>query len=57
MAKLSVFNQVSVDGFFKTMDGDIAWTHEGPPDAELDEWVTANAANGGALLFGRVTTS
>jgi dihydrofolate reductase len=55
MRKLSVFNQVSVDGFFKTLDGDVAWTHEGAPDAELDEWVAGNASSGGALLFGRVT--
>jgi dihydrofolate reductase len=55
MRKLSVFNQVSVDGFFKAADGDVAWTHEGASDAELDDWVAGNASGGGALLFGRVT--
>jgi dihydrofolate reductase len=55
MRKLSMFNQVSVDGFFKTKDGDVSWTHDHAPDAEFDDWVAANASGGGALLFGRVT--
>jgi dihydrofolate reductase len=55
MRKISMFNQVSVDGFFKAPDGDVSWTHEQAPDAEFDDWVAGNASGGGALLFGRVT--
>ena len=50
-----MFNQVSVDGFFKSLDGDVSWTHEQAPDAEFEDWVAANASGGGALLFGRAT--
>jgi dihydrofolate reductase len=55
MRKISMFNQVSIDGFFKTPDGDVSWTHEQARDAEFDDWVAGNASGGGALLFGRVT--
>jgi dihydrofolate reductase len=55
MRKISMFNQVSVDGFFKAFDGDVSWTHEQARDAEFDDWVAGNAAGGGAFLFGRTT--
>ena len=47
MRKISMFNQVSVDGFFKAPDGDVGWTHEQGPDAEFDDWVGGNASRRG----------
>jgi dihydrofolate reductase len=56
MRRLTMFNQVSVDGFFKTKDGDVSWTHDHAPDAEFDDWVAGNASGGGGpFLFGRLT--
>jgi len=52
---LSVFNQVSLDGYFKVPDGDVSWTHTQDDDAEFNDFVADNAAGGGALLFGRKT--
>jgi dihydrofolate reductase len=55
MRKLSVFNQISVDGFFKTANGDIGWLHQPDEDAEFKEFTRDNAVSGGVLLFGRKT--
>jgi len=54
MRKLSVFNQVSVDGYFTDPNDDVSWTHR-QDDEELREFVAANAAGGGVLVFGRKT--
>jgi dihydrofolate reductase len=53
MRKLSVFNQVSLDGFIADAEGDMSWAHKDDP--EWNEWVSKNASGGGELLFGRVT--
>jgi dihydrofolate reductase len=53
MRKLSVFNQVSVDGYFVDGDGDMSWAHQ--QDAEWGAFVSANASGGGELVFGRIT--
>jgi dihydrofolate reductase len=55
MRKLSVFNQISVDGYFRTPDGDSAWMHQQDDDAEFNEFTASNARGGGVLLFGRTT--
>jgi len=55
MRKLSVFNQISIDGYFRTPDGDSAWMHQQDDDAEFNEFTASNARGGGALLFGRTT--
>jgi len=55
MAKLSVFNSVSMDGYFTGVNGDLSWAHSVPQDAEWAEFVGGNARGGGPLLFGRVT--
>lgn len=55
MRKLSVFNNVTVDGYFTGMDGDFSWAHAGSPDPEFDAFVASNAQGSGELLFGRVT--
>lgn len=54
MRKLTVFNQVSLDGYFTDADGDMGWAHRSDP--EWDTFVADNASHaGGMLLFGRVT--
>lgn len=54
MRKLSVFNNVSLDGYFTDASGDMSWAHRHDP--EWLEFVSGNAAEGqGALVFGRVT--
>ncbi|MEA2701050.1 MAG: hypothetical protein QOI66_5321 [Myxococcales bacterium] len=55
MRKLTVFNQVSLDGYFTDAKGDISWAHKSDP--EWDAFVADNAQGGGdgMLLLGRVT--
>jgi dihydrofolate reductase len=56
MRQLSVFNQISVDGYFKSADGDIRWLHQpGDDDPEFRQFTIDNSASGGLLLFGRKT--
>lgn len=55
MRKLTVFNQVSLDGYFAGPGDDVGWTHGGVPDPELQAWVEANARSGATLVFGRRT--
>jgi dihydrofolate reductase len=53
MRKLIVFGQVTLDGYFAGMNGDISWAHR--DDAEFKAFVEGNASSGGELLFGRIT--
>jgi dihydrofolate reductase len=55
MRKLAVFNQVTLDGYFSGMNGDISWAHQSPKDEEFDAFVEENARGGGVLVFGRIT--
>ena len=55
MRKLSVFNNVTLDGYFTGIDGDFSWAHSGNDDAEWNTFVAENASGGGQLLFGRIT--
>src|SRR5258705_13920174 len=55
MRKLIVFNQVSVDGYFKSSSGDMGWAHEQRDDPEFREFISENASGGGVLIFGRKT--
>src|SRR6185436_19526824 len=56
MRKLTVFNQISVDGYFKTPSGDIGWMHrQDDGDEEFKKFSTDNAVAGGVLVFGRKT--
>ena len=55
MRKLSVFNQVSLDGYFIDSNGDMSWAHADRKDAEFNAFVADNASNGGELVFGRIT--
>lgn len=53
MRKLTVFNSVSLDGYFSDSHGDMSWAHR--QDGEWGAFVSENASGGGVLVFGRVT--
>jgi dihydrofolate reductase len=53
MRKLSVFDNVSLDGFFTDAKNDMSWAHK--RDEEWNAFAGGNASGNGALLFGRVT--
>jgi len=55
MAKLVVFNSITLDGFFTDQNGDMSWAHKAREDAEWNQFVAGNASGGGRLLFGRIT--
>lgn len=58
MRKLSVFNNISLDGYFTSTDGDMSWAYpsaEAAQDAEWQAFTAQNASGGGELLFGRIT--
>ena len=55
MRRLTVFNNISLDGYFTDARGDMSWAHKNDP-----EWIKFSAENAqgsddGALLFGRKT--
>jgi dihydrofolate reductase len=53
MRRLTVFNNVSLDGYFTDANGDMSWAHNN--DAEWNAFAAENASGGGALLLGRIT--
>jgi dihydrofolate reductase len=53
MPKIIVFNQVTLDGYFVDMNGDMSWAHKN--DAEWNSFVADNAKGDATLLFGRIT--
>jgi dihydrofolate reductase len=55
MPKLIVFNQVTLDGYFSDLKGDMSWAHQGKQDVEWNAFVEDNAKAGARLLFGRTT--
>ncbi|MEO7086023.1 MAG: dihydrofolate reductase family protein [Gemmatimonadaceae bacterium] len=55
MPTLSVFNTVSLDGYFVSSTGDMSWAHAGSDDKEWNDFVSGNASGDGTLIFGRVT--
>jgi dihydrofolate reductase len=55
MRSLTVFNSVSLDGYFTGENGDLSWVHSAPKDPEFDAFVAENAKGGGVLVMGRVT--
>lgn len=55
MRKLVVFNQVTLDGYFTGVNGDLSWAHKSKEDREWNAFVAENARGGGMLLFGRKT--
>lgn len=58
MRRISVFNNVSVDGYFASASGSMDWAYPSAEAAQDPEWqafVAGNASGNGELLFGRVT--
>ena len=59
MARVLVFNSVSLDGYFTDDKNDMSWAHKDPNDEEWNAFVSENASGGrsggGAILLGRVT--
>lgn len=55
MRKLSVFNSVTLDGYFTGENGDLSWAHGNANDPEWGAFVSGNASGGGMLLMGRIT--
>jgi len=55
MRKLSVIDQVSLDGYFADANREMNFARKGDRDPEWDAFVSGNASGGGTLLFGRVT--
>lgn len=55
MRKLSVFDQVSLDGFFADANGEMNFAHKDDRDPEWNTFVSGNASGGDTLLFGRIT--
>lgn len=55
MRRLSVFNNITLDGYFADAHGDMSFAHGGADDPEFAAWTGENASGGGALVFGRVT--
>jgi dihydrofolate reductase len=53
MARLVVYNGVTLDGYFTEPNGDMSWAHN--QDTEWQGFVEENAKGGGLLLFGRIT--
>jgi dihydrofolate reductase len=53
MSRLTVFNSVSLDGYFTDKNGDISWAHRSDP--EFDKFSADNAGGEAVLLFGRIT--
>ena len=55
MRRISVFNNVTLDGYFTDANGSMSWAHNPKPDAEWNAFIAGNASGGGQLLFGRIT--
>lgn len=55
MRKLTVFSQMTIDGYFAGVNGDISWAHADSNDTEHQAFVGENAKGGGVMLFGRIT--
>jgi dihydrofolate reductase len=53
--QLSAFMQVSLDGYFCDVHGNMNFAHKSADDAEWHEFVARNAAGGAVLVFGRTT--
>ena len=54
MGKLSVYNFVSANGYFKGPADDISWAYQNASE-EVNDFAAENAQSEGILLFGRVT--
>jgi len=50
MRKLLVFNNVTLDGYFADVNGDMSWAHK--QDAEWQAFIAENAKGESQMLFG-----
>ncbi len=55
MRRLTVFNNVTLDGYFTDAHGDMDWAYAGGGDPEFAAFTAENAGRSGALVFGRIT--
>lgn len=55
MRRLTVFESLSLDGFFADANNDLSFAKSPLEDSEYDAFVSQNASGEGAMLFGRVT--
>ncbi len=55
MRKISVFNHVTVDGFFAGPNGEIDWFKVIKKDDEWEKYTHGQAKSGSALIFGHTT--
>ena len=53
MRKVTVFNFVTLNGYYKGPNGDISWHKDNDP--EKNEYAAEGLKSGSTLLFGRVT--
>jgi dihydrofolate reductase len=53
MRKIVVFNNVTLDGYYTGLDGNMSWAHKFDP--EWLEFTNSNAKGGAVLAFGRKT--
>jgi len=54
MAKLSAFNNISLDGYFSGKNGEFSWA-KSHMDPEFNAFVAGNSQLGGTIVLGRVT--
>lgn len=54
MRKISTFNFITLDGYYKGINDDISW-HKHGGGADENEFSAKSAGSGNTLLFGRVT--
>jgi dihydrofolate reductase len=55
MRRLTVFEHLSLDGYFVDAHGDMRWAYRPEPDPEWDAYVAGNASGDAILVLGRVT--
>lgn len=55
MKTISVFNHVSLDGYFAGPNGESDWFHETGKDDEYETYIHQQSTAGNTLLFGRTT--
>jgi dihydrofolate reductase len=56
MRKLTVFNSITLDGYFTGPNGDLRWAHqEDDKDPEFKAFTEQNAKGGGVVVMGRRT--
>jgi len=54
MGQLTVYNFITINGFFKGLNEDISWAHRMSSEDE-QKFAAQNAGGGATLVFGRVT--